>query len=46
MFLVIKNVYIDDGIKGFFRGASMRMGYLFFGGFVYFGVYEKSKKTL
>jgi hypothetical protein len=33
----------EDGIKGLFRGASIRMMYLSVGGFAFFGIYEKSK---
>jgi len=36
----------EEGIKGLFKGARVRMVYLFFGGFVFFGVYEKVKKSI
>jgi hypothetical protein len=39
-------MYNEEGINAFFKGASMRMTYLFFGGFAFFGIYEKSKSTL
>jgi hypothetical protein len=36
----------EDGIKGLYRGAAIRMMYLGVGGFAFFGIYEKIKATL
>jgi hypothetical protein len=30
----------EEGMKGLFRGAKLRMIYLFAGGFAFFGIYE------
>jgi len=36
----------DEGVKGLFKGATMRMMYLTIGGFAFFGVYENSKRFI
>ena len=33
-------------MRGLFRGATVRMGYLTLGGFAFFGVYEQSKRYI
>jgi len=43
---VLKEIYSDEGIKGLYRGAGVRMMYLGVGGFAFFGIYEKIKSTL
>ena len=34
----------EEGVRGLFRGATVRMAYLTVGGFAFFGVYENSKQ--
>ena len=42
----ISKILAEEGIKGLFRGASVRMMYLSVGGFAFFGMYEKSKQLI
>jgi hypothetical protein len=43
---VFKEILKEDGVKGLYRGAMMRMIYLGVGGSAFFGIYEKVKATL
>ena len=43
---VLQEVLKEDGIKGLYRGAGMRMIYLGVGGSAFFGIYEKVKSSL
>ena len=43
---VATTIWREEGIKGMYRGALVRMGYLCFGGFAFFGIYEKVKKEM
>ncbi|TNV87136.1 hypothetical protein FGO68_gene1189 [Halteria grandinella] len=45
-FKVFREVLHEDGIRGLYRGAGMRMIYLGVGGSAFFGIYEKVKSTL
>ena len=38
-----QQIYTTEGIKGLFKGASVRIMYLSVGGSAFFGIYEKSK---
>jgi len=42
----IRAILSEEGARGLFRGATVRMGYLTVGGFAFFGVYEKSKQMI
>jgi len=42
----LKHIIAEDGVKGLFRGATVRMAYLTVGGFAFFGVYENSKRLI
>ena len=33
-------IFKEEGIKGLYKGAMIRMGYLCAGGFAFFGMYE------
>ena len=46
MFSILAEVGREEGIKGLFRGAQLRMVYLFVGGAAFFGIYEKVRKQL
>lgn len=41
-----KQIVSEDGIKGLYKGATIRMMYLCVGGFAFFGIYEKIKKEM
>lgn len=43
---VAKAIWREEGLAGMYRGALVRMGYLCFGGFAFFGIYEKIKKKM
>jgi solute carrier family 25 S-adenosylmethionine transporter 26 len=43
---ILKDVYHDEGLRGLYRGAGIRMVYLGVGGFAFFGIYEKIKLSL
>lgn len=43
---VLREVISEDGLRGLYRGAGMRMIYLGVGGSAFFGIYEKVKLTL
>ena len=43
---VLQEVLKEDGIKGLYRGAGLRMIYLGVGGSAFFGIYEKVKASL
>ena len=40
------SIYKENGLPGLFRGASMRVLYLSFGGSAFFGIYEVIKKQM
>jgi hypothetical protein len=46
MVQLVQNIIRDDGVKGLFRGASVRIMYLSVGGCAFFGIYEKAKKVV
>jgi hypothetical protein len=39
------SIFLDDGVKGFSRGSTMRLGRLILGGGIVFTVYEKTRFT-
>jgi solute carrier family 25 S-adenosylmethionine transporter 26 len=43
---VFKEIISEEGIRGLYRGAMMRMIYLGVGGSAFFGIYEEVKRTL
>ena len=43
---VLKDVLKEEGIRGLYRGAGVRMVYLGVGGSAFFGIYEKVKIML
>lgn len=43
---VLKEIYSEEGARGLYRGAGIRMMYLGVGGFAFFGIYEKIKLSL
>lgn len=43
---IITQILSEDGIKGLYRGATMRILYLSFGGCAFFGIYESIKSKL
>lgn len=43
---VFKDILHEEGIRGLYRGAAMRMIYLGVGGSAFFGIYEKVKILL
>lgn len=43
---VFKEILKEEGVKGLYRGAGMRMIYLGVGGSAFFGIYEKVKSLL
>ena len=45
-FGLLKLVYKEEGIRGLYKGAAIRMMYLGVGGFAFFGIYEKVKLSL
>jgi hypothetical protein len=45
MKLLVK-IHSQEGIKGFFKGASVRIMYLSVGGSAFFGIYEKAKQVI
>ena len=40
---VISTIWKEEGIKGMYRGAGIRMIYLGVGGSAFFGIYEQLK---
>lgn len=38
-----KSILQTEGVKGFFKGATVRIMYLSVGGSAFFGIYEKAK---
>ena len=38
-----KSILAEEGVKGLFRGATMRMMFLTVGGTAFFGIYEHSR---
>ena len=42
----LRAIVAEEGVRGLFRGATVRMGYLTVGGFAFFGVYEQSKSFI
>ncbi|XP_023288913.1 S-adenosylmethionine mitochondrial carrier protein [Orussus abietinus] len=46
IFNILKSIYKDKGIKGFFAGFGPRVTWITVGGFVFFGVYEETKKLI
>ena len=45
-FRIFTDILREEGLKGLYRGALIRMMYLGVGGFAFFGIYEKIKLTL
>lgn len=43
---LFRKVYTEEGLRGLYRGAAIRMMYLGVGGFAFFGIYEKIKTSL
>lgn len=43
---LLKLIVQEEGIKGLYKGATIRMMYLCVGGFAFFGIYEKIKKEM
>ena len=43
---VFREIMKEEGVKGLYRGAGMRMIYLGVGGSAFFGIYEKVKSVL
>ena len=43
---IIKDIYSEEGAKGLFRGAQLRMIYLCVGGAAFFGIYERVKQII
>ena len=43
---VLKEILKEEGVRGLYRGAGMRMIYLGVGGSAFFGIYEKVRKSL
>ena len=43
---VFQEILREEGLRGLYRGAMMRMIYLGVGGSAFFGIYEKVKQTL
>lgn len=43
---MFKEILKEEGVKGLYRGAGMRMIYLGVGGSAFFGIYEKVKSML
>ena len=41
-----REIVVDGGVKGLFKGASVRCMYLTVGGSAFFGIYEKSKQVI
>lgn len=40
---MVKSIYKDFGLRGFFRGVGFRCGILSLGGIVYFGALQKAR---
>ena len=43
---LLKSIYKENGLPGLFRGASIRVMYLSFGGSAFFGIYEVVKMQM
>jgi hypothetical protein len=43
---VLQNILKEEGVRGLYRGAGMRMIYLGVGGSAFFGIYEKVKAMM
>lgn len=43
---VFMQILNEEGIKGLYKGAMIRMMYLTVGGFAFFGIYEQLKKEI
>ena len=43
---VVRKIYGEYGVKGFFKGSAFRCGILSFGGIVYFGSLQKARQVL
>jgi len=43
---LIKQIYSEYGVKGFFRGVGFRCGILSFGGIIYFGALQQARLSL
>ena len=43
---IVKSILKEEGIKGLYRGAMMRLMYLSVGGMAFFGIYEKVKSVV
>ena len=37
---IAKEIYAEEGIRGFYKGGTIRAGTLCIGGFAFFGIYE------
>lgn len=46
MLNIMREIYGEEGMKGLFRGAQLRMLYLFVGGAAFFGIYERVRKYM
>ncbi len=46
MFGIGRQILAEEGVGGLFRGASMRMLFLFVGGSAFFGIYERARVAL
>lgn len=42
----MQDILKEEGIKGLYRGALMRVMYLSVGGMAFFGIYEEVKSVL
>ncbi|KOB70788.1 S-adenosylmethionine mitochondrial carrier protein, partial [Operophtera brumata] len=43
---VLTSIYLESGVRGLFAGVTPRMTAFMLGGFVFFGVYDDSKRTI
>jgi hypothetical protein len=41
-----RSIMAEEGVKGLFRGATMRMMFLTVGGTAFFGIYEHARTFL
>ena len=43
---ILRTIWNEEGIRGLYRGALMRVMYLSVGGFAFFGIFEEVKRRL